>query len=404
MTRRLTVLFAGLEALLVVAIGVAIPLVPLTLVWAVHFGFGVDWPVFWHAAVDVWLLGHGVDVTYTLDPLLAEALGLAAAGEPVRVTIALLGFALLTLLLGARAGGRIAEAGHRVLGVTTSVVVFAGLSAGITATVLHPAARPSLTQAILLPALVFGVGVGAGMLRAGGVRLPRPVREWLDDRPAELRAGAVAALRAGTSAVALTVAAASVLVAVLFVVRFTDMIRLYEALHIDVVGGVALTAGQLAVLPNLVLWAVAWLVGPGFAIGAGSSVNPIGTALGPVPGIPVLGAIPTGDTAFGFVGVLVPILAAFLSGVAVRNGLARALGRLGPLTVVGVAAGGGIVGGVVVGLLAAASGGSAGPGRLVEVGPDALTVGLVAAAEFAVALGVGLAAATRLPAPAGTPG
>lgn len=400
MTRRLTVLFAGLEALLVVAIGVAIPLVPLTLVWAVHFGFGVDWPVFWHAAVDVWLLGHGVDVTFTLDPLLAEALGLAAAGDPVKVTIALLGFALLTVLLGVRAGVRVAETGHRLLGIAVSVAVFAALSAGITATVLHPAARPSLTQAIVLPALVFGAGVAIGVLRAGGVRMPERLRDRLDAVPPEVRAGAGAALRAGTSAAALTVAGAAVLVAVLFVVRFADMIGLYEALHPDVVGGIALTAGQLAVLPNLVLWAVAWLVGPGFAIGAGSYVSPVGTALGPVPGIPVLGAIPAGDSAFGFAGVLVPIVAGFLSGVAVRNALARTLGRLGPLLVVGVAVGGGIVGGLVTGVLAAASSGAAGPGRLAEAGPDALVVGLVAALEFAIAIGIGLAAATRLPSPA----
>ena len=29
--------------------------------------------------------------------------------------------------------------------------------------------------------------------------------------------------------------------------------------------------------------AVSWLVGPGFAIGAGSFVSPVGTALGPLP-------------------------------------------------------------------------------------------------------------------------
>ena len=66
MTRRLTVLLAALEAVLGVAIGVAIPLVPLTIIWAAQFGFGPDWLIFWRGAVDVWLLGHGVDVTFTL--------------------------------------------------------------------------------------------------------------------------------------------------------------------------------------------------------------------------------------------------------------------------------------------------------------------------------------------------
>jgi hypothetical protein len=401
-TRRLTALFAGLEALLVVAIGIAVPLVPLTIVWAVHFGFSPDWTVFWRAGVDIWLLGHGVDVTFTLDPLLATALGMPAAGDPVKVTIALLGFALLTVLLGARAGSRIAEAGHRLLGGVTAVVVVGAASLAVTATALHPAARPSLWQAAFLPAAAFAVGLVAGVLRAGrsGERAGpgNRLRAWIDDRSPEVRAGVGAALRAGMGAVALTVAAASVLVAALFVVRFPDMIGLYEALHTEVVGGVAVTAGQLSILPNLVVWAVAWLVGPGFAIGIGSHVSPVGTALGPLPALPVFGALPSDDSPFGFAGVLVPVVAAFFAGVAVRPALARALGHVSPLMVIAVAAGTGVVGGAVVALLAAASAGSAGPGRLAVVGPDAVLVGLVAAAEFAVAAGIGLAAASRLPA------
>jgi len=396
-TRRLTALLAGLEALLVVAIGVAIPLVPLTIVWAAHFGFTPEWPVYWRAAVDTWLLGHGVDVIFTLDPDLAAGLGLPAAGDPVRVTIALLGFSLLTLLLGARAGGRIADAGHRLLGAVTSLAVFAAASLAVTWTALHAAARPSLVQGLLLPAAVFGVGVGVGLLRARRAGERDRLGDWLDDRPSVLVAGAGAALRAGIGAVALVVAAAAVLVALLFVVHFADMIGLYEALHTEVVGGLALTAGQLALLPNLVLWAVTWLVGPGFAIGVGSHVSPVGTALGPIPALPVFGALPTGDSVFGFAGVLVPVVAAFFTGVAVRPALARALGHVAPLTVLGVAAAGGVVGGLLLGFLAAASGGAAGPGRLAEVGPDPVAVGLVAALELAVGIGVGLAAATRLP-------
>jgi hypothetical protein len=401
-TRRLTVLFAAFEALLVLALGVAIPLVPLTIVWAAHFGFAPDWVIFWRAAVDTWLIGHGVDVTFTLDADTAALLGLPGAGDAVRVTIALLGFALLTLLLGVRAGARVAETGHRILGELTALAVFAALSLGVTSTVLHPFARPSLWQGALFPTVVFGAGLLIGVLRSGRDRAPdapgSSVRDWVDDWRPEVRAAVGGALRAGTAATAFTVLAGSIAVTVLMAVHFADIIRLYEALHTELVGGLALTAGQLALLPNLVIWAASWFIGPGFALGVGSQVSPLGTALGPIPAIPVLGALPTGDAAFAFAGLLVPVVAGFLSGAATRPRVARALDGQVPGTVgLGVALGGGVLGGLLFAFLAAASGGAAGPGRLAEVGPSPLAVGLAAAAEFAVAIGIGFAAARALP-------
>ena len=58
---------------------------------------------------------------------------------------------------------------------------------------------------------------------------------------------------------------------------------------------------------------------------------------------------------------------------------------------------GGVFGGLLLGLLAAASGGSAGPGRFADVGPDALLVGLAAGLEFFVAIGLGLASGSFAP-------
>jgi len=404
MSRRLTLLFSAFEALLVVAIGVAIPLVPLTILWAAQFGFGPDWAIFWRGAADIWLLGHGVDVTFTLDPTTAAALGIAGAGAPVTITIALLGFALLTLLLGVRAGERVAETGHRALGELTTLVVFGAASGVVTLTAVNGAARPSIWQGVLLPTLVFGVGLFLGVLREGRERgadaAGSSLRDGIDDWRPQVRVAVGGALRAGAAAVAITTLVSAVAVAVLIAVNYAQIIRLYEALHTEVIGGFALTAGELAFLPNLVIWAASWFVGPGFAIGAGSHVSPIGTALGPVPTIPLLGALPTGDLAFGFAGLLVPVVAGFLAGAAVRPILTRALDAAGvphlPALVV-TALGGGVFGGLLLGLLAAVSGGAAGPGRFQQVGPDALAVGLAAALEFAVAIGIGLAASRRVP-------
>jgi hypothetical protein len=383
---------------------VAIPLVPLTILWAAQFGFGPDWAIFWRGAADIWLLGHGVDVTFTLDPTTAAALGIAGAGAPVKITIALLGFALLTLLLGVRAGERVAETGHRMLGEFTTLGVFAAASAAVTLTAVNGAARPSIWQGVLLPTVVFGIGLFLGVLREGRERdrdaAGSSLRDRIDDWRPQARAALGGALRAGAAAVAITTLVSAVAVSVLIAVNYAQIIRLYEALHTEVIGGFALTAGELAFLPNLVIWAASWFVGPGFAIGAGSHVSPVGTALGPVPTIPLLGALPTGDLAFGFAGLLVPVVAGFLAGAAVRPILTRTLDDAEAPHLPGLvvtALGGGAFGGLLLGLLAAASSGAAGPGRFQQVGPDALAVGLAAAIEFAVAIAIGLAASGRVP-------
>jgi hypothetical protein len=377
-TRRLTVLFSALEALVAVAIGVAIPLVPLTLVWAIQFGFAPSFAIFWRGAVDVWLIGHGVDTTFRLDATTAAGLGVAGADQPVLITIALLGFALLTVLLGVRAGGRIAETGHLLLGTATLLVTGAVVSGATTFSALHADARPSLWQGAMLPTLALAV--------------PRADRM--------LRAAVGGALRAGVASVAIVLGLSALVVGVLVLVHYGELIRLYEALHTGVVGGLALTLAQLALLPDVVIWTASWFAGPGFALGTGSHVSPLGTAVGPVPAIPLLGAIPTGELAFGFVGLLVPVVAAFLAGAATRPVLDRMLAEHeGPRwpALLATGLGGGVVGGLLLGLLAWAAAGSAGPGRFAQVGPDPVAVGLASAVEIGLAALVGVAAAVKLP-------
>ncbi len=399
MNRPLTALFSALEALLVLAIGVAIPLVPLTVLWAFQYGLQIDWAVFWRTAVDLWLLGSGVDIQFTLNPVIASSLGFAGAGTPFLITIAPLGFALLTVLLGVRAGRRIGETPHRLLGMAVSIVTFAVLSLGVTLTALLPAARPSIWQGILLPALVFALGVviGSELLHpaqapsAGlGERVRAVVGRW---RP-EVRTVVASALRGGTASASVVIAASAVAVAALFLGNYAVLISLYEGVHAGILGGIALTIGQIAFLPNLVIWGASWFVGPGFAVGTGSSVGPLGTTLGPIPAIPILGALPAPSLlGWGFLGLLVPVLAGFFIALAMRPRLVRTLGPHADtrsLLAAGLASG--VVGGILLGALAWASAGSAGPGRLVDVGPSPWIVGILAALEIGVAAVIGLLA------------
>ena len=406
MNRSLTALFAAFEAALVVAIGIGISLAPLTIMWAAQFGFQVDWIVFWRASVDIWLLGHGVDAIFTLDPATAATLGLVGADAAFRVTIAVLGFALLTILLGLRAGRRVAETKYLLLGELVAIGTFGVLSVLVTLSALHPLARPSIVQGALLPTLIFAAAVVVGSLRAHRPSTDaaiQPIRTritgWLTAVPRTVRLTVAAALRGGLAAAMGITAIASVLLAVLVAVNFAGVVRLYEGLHTEVLGGAALTLAQLAFIPTFVIWVAAWLVGPGFAIGVGSSVSPLATSLGPVPAIPILGALPSGESSFGFVGLLAPVVVGFLVAALLRPGLSRALGGRPPvLWLIGAGLGMGVVGGLALGLLSAAASGAAGPGRLAEVGPDALAVGLWAAFEIGVAATIGMLAAPR-PAP-----
>jgi hypothetical protein len=337
----------------------------------------------------------------------------AQAAAPFQLTIAVLGFALLSVLMGVRTGMRAAQARLPWTGAIASVVTYGVLSTAVTLTAGSAMVQPSLWQGIVLPAFVFGLGVvtGEGVAasrarRAGaadsrtatGSRAAngrRPVRVGTRLSPA-LRSGLASALRAGTAASALVIAASGVLAAVLLFGHFGTVVGLYEQVQAGFLGATALTIAQLALLPNAVIWTASWLVGPGFAVGTGSSVSPVGTQLGPLPSLPLLGLIPEGSLALGFAGLLVPVLAGFFAAGMLRRRMARLRDGVRPsshlvLTALGV----GIIAGVQLGLLAWWSSGAIGPGRLHDAGPNPWLVAACAAAAIAVGSIAGILTSRR---------
>jgi len=403
MNRLGTALLAAIEAVVTVGVGLGIALVPLTLLWGFEYGLQIDWDVFWKATGSVWLVGHGVDVSFLLGSALAKSSGVSGAAAPIHVTLAALGFAIVTAWLAARAGRRFAETEHRTTGLLVGTAVVAVLGLAVALSTRSAATDPTTWQAIVLPALWFGIpAYAASELCRHRRGLPAdPVTQRVLDLvgrvPATWHAVAAFGLRAGTAATAAVVAVAGVVVAFLLFTSFAEVISLYERSHAGVIGGIALTVGQLAFLPDFVGWATSWLVGPGFAIGTGSSVSPIGTTLGPIPGLPVFGALPASGHAFGLVWVLVPVIAGFAVGGLLRPRLVDALGSANSAlrrALGGIAAG--IVAGVLTGLVAWVSSGSFGPGRLADVGPHALVVGAFAALEVGVPAAVALAAGSDL--------
>ena len=302
----------------------------------------------------IWLLGHGV-------PLVASG---------ATVSLIPLGITLLALFAGyasARRSGYTSWSGF-----AAAVGGYVAI-AGAVALALAPGPT-AIVRALLGSALVGALGLGAGLLARPGAPRPRDLTRSLWIRvPGTARAG----VAAGVLAAALLVMTASAVAVAWIVVGRGVVTGVSSSLDLDVIGGVVLAAAQLAFVPDVVLWALAYVAGPGFAVGAGSHFAPTAIVAGPLPAVPLLGALPAPGSASGVTAwaPIALVLVGALAGAWLHPRLPRGTWRH-PLLAVAVAAG---VAGLGTGLLVALASGSAGPGRMTQVGASGTAVGLVVA-------------------------
>jgi hypothetical protein len=274
----------------------------------------------------------------------------------------------------------------------------AGTAGVLGAVLASVASTPEVVVHPVRAAVATFVVSGAGA--ALGATLPhgRAADLW----PTAWRAPEVrAVVRAGAAGALALLAAAAVLVLVLLVLHVERAAQLWALLDPGVGGLPALGALCLLAVPTMVCWTAAVLLGPGFVLGSQTSVDLTGAQLGPVPGLPVLAALPP-PGAFGDLAVVLgalPLLAGVVAGWRVRlPSPVPDRGVLGirehPLlarTALGAVAG--AVAGLLVGLLVGTSGGAVGPGRLADAGPPVLTPVLVAVPVLALGGAVGAALA-----------
>jgi hypothetical protein len=254
-----------------------------------------------------------------------------------------------------------------------------------------PAGEPGLRALLGLGAgvVVGGAATGLGILAAPEVPVPAMPARWERYAPDTLRLG----LRSGGVALLALLGTGAAMTAVWALAGRTTSDDIVGGLDPGWLGGVVLAVAQLALLPNLVLWAVAWLAGPGFAVGQGTAFAASGTTAGPLPALPILGALPGPDWSSP-VALALPALVVACGAV----GGWYAWRWLDPARVrwsdLGWVTGGLVLAaGVGIGLLQWWAGGAAGSGRLSDVGADPLLVGAVVAAELGAgaALVLGLA-------------
>ena len=382
-------------------------LVPIIAVWATA-GFQDDgFETLARLAGQSWLLVHGV-------PLELAAAGSTAASHTGSglLTLVPLGLTLIPFLLAWRAGRRLARASYTdqlwqaLLG---SWVVYSAFGVATGFVCRTPDVGINLGYAMVVPLIPFAVGMVIGARREAGSwsrLIGVDAVDWIWRTSQHSRwAGSYLAsvVKAGFVAVAAALALAAVLLAVDLFVHWNLVLAVYEALDAGAAGGAALTVAQLGYLPNLVVFALAWASGSGFAMGVGSQVGPLGTAVGPLPSIPVLAAIPAGALDYAFVALLIPVIAGVLAGWwFLREGenhfdewlSIKVHARWFTATVSTLVLG--VLAGAAAGLLAMGlawlARGSAGIGRLTDIGPDPLWTGVWLAAEVGAGVVIGYAA------------
>lgn len=388
-------------------ISALVVMVPIVAVWATAGFQNSGFDALARLAGQAWLLVHGVP------------LGLAAAGSAVAshtgaglLTLTPLGLTLIPFLLAWRAGRRLARASYTdqlwqaLLG---SWVVYAAFGAATGFVCRTPDVSINLGLAMLVPLVPFALGMVVGARREAGSwsrLIGVDAVDWISRTSQHSRwAGSYlgSAVKAGFVALVAALALAAALLAVDLFVHWNLVVAVYEALDAGAVGGAALTVAQLGYLPNLVVFALAWASGSGFAMGVGSQAGPLGTAVGPLPSIPVLAAIPAGPLDYGFVALIVPVLAGVLAGWwFLREGenhfdewlSIKVHARWFTATVSTLVLGAlvGLAAGLVAMGLAWVSRGSAGIGRLTEIGPDPVWTGVWLAAEVGAGVVIGYAA------------
>jgi hypothetical protein len=376
---RPLVITGGIAACAAAASGLAVLTTITAIGWitAPHVGIGTGLAGVLRTTAVLWLVAHHVGFT------------VHGAG---RIGMLPLGLVLLPGALLAMAGRWVVRAGavtrlrHAGYAAIALALPYTLLAAALAVASRTAQAAPSLWQAIVASFLLALVAGGLGAAR--GLAPWSRLASLLAPRPRSIVLGML-------GAVALLAAAGAALTGGSLAAHLGQFKAAAGALEPGPTGGALLVLAQVAYAPNAIIWAIAYMLGPGFAVGTGTIVAPTGSALGAVPAFPMLAALPAGARSTGSILILVmavPYLAGIFTGIVTVRVVPTPATEAAALWgfVAGAAAG------VLAGLAAAFSGGPLGDGRLAAVGPSGWQVGLVAVLEIGVTAALTAAAANWL--------
>ncbi|MDT9683272.1 DUF6350 family protein [Streptomyces sp. TRM76323] len=326
-----------------------------------------------HVAAGLWLLAHGVELVRP------ETL----SGTPAPVGVVPLLPAVLPVWLAYRTARDALEPGGtrpRTTPTGTVCAVTAGYTVVALGAFLYATGGPleadPLSAAGHVPPVV-ALAAAAGAWSAYGRPLG-PLPEWLPVRVrrAPARTRSLAAARAAGGALLVLLVGGALLVAGSLVGHWGATRGSLLGLTGDWGGRAAVLALALALLPNAAVWGAAYGLGPGFALGTGAVVTPLGVVGVPaVPDFPLLAAVPVG-TRGGWVtwaAAVVPLVAGAVAGWCTAGEAAPPLVRRDEAwsarRTAGAAGLAAVVCGGATAVLAAAASGPLGRGRLSAFGP-----------------------------------
>lgn len=397
----LTAVIAAIEACAVALAGMLVVALPALALWLANFDMNADPTVVLGGSASAWLLAHFIPLQFRISPEIALGFGLPPESVDFVISLAPLGVTLITVLLAGRAGLRFArDGGSGAAGVLGGTLGFSAASFVLSRFAVAIAAVP-VWMILVVPAAVYSAAaLTAFFVRAIRDEHPwwRTSVRWVLRHLARAGIGGVDAIprvvqqafRLAGATLASLIALAALSLAAAIMVGYIEITTLTQSLQLDVLGIIVIFLLQVALLPVLCSWAIAWWSGAGFAIGVGSSVSPFDVLTGPLPSLPILGAIPQG---WGSAAILAPTLVVILTlGIGVLSVRLTGLRQEGWIVLVSVPVLAAALTGLAVTALTALSRGSIGPDRLSTAGAEPWTVGGLIAAEVGAGLLLGILA------------
>ncbi len=395
MNRALSFGIAALQALIILASVVGLVLVPLTLAWLIEGDGSVDWIATLQVAGYAFLLSVGVPINIGA----GEIVGISF--DSFTVAFLPLGLTLVMALMIIRIGHRLSAASSLWPAWLGGALSFGTASYGLSLLIANPVVIVGEWDPLFRPAIFFGgllfISSVSGKrfeLVAGANQTEAPERMWVREKVASqisrlhwsISTSALPALRIGSAVVVFLLMVSSLLMMVSLIAGWVEVLRLYQALSLSFLGGLVLTLGQLALLPNLIVYGVAWISGAGFSIGAGSYVSPLASQLGPLPALPIFAVLPTGGFDRGIIFALLPVIAAMIATLLARKStqkmrweFATSFSAAAVLAVFSA-----LTSAAISFALAVLASGSLGPGRFSEVGINPIQVAAVIFVEVLV--------------------